>query len=234
MPVSPVTPAADLSTPSHAPCFASAIGLSTLNSQLSTNARQRRAFTLLELLVVIGIIAILAGIVLGVGRRASESGKIARAKAEMAALSTALEAYKSQYGDYPQTGAGAANDPNAVTSAADDGPGILFNALAGKRGPKNALTPIDARALVELSKFSLQVPDRLPVSGNLAQLANAFVDPWGHRYVYLYDTTVNGWRNSSFVLYSIGPDGQFTAVPATGLIDVAAAGNADNLYANRH
>ena len=49
-------------------------------------------FTLLELLAVIAIIAVLSGIVIGAGRRASESGKVARAKAELAALGAALAA----------------------------------------------------------------------------------------------------------------------------------------------
>ena len=228
MPVSPVTPATSRSAHTRA--------------RLSRRRLGEGGFTLLELLVVIAIIAILAGIVLGVGRRASESGKIARAKAEMAALSTALEAYKSQYGDYPQTGA-VVNNPLAPAPATDDGPGILFNALTGKRGPKTALTPMDVRSLVELAKFPLQVPDRFPVSGNMTQLANAFVDPWGHRYLYVYDTVANGWKNSSFILMSAGPDEAATfPLPADGIISAAyetaqlngKAVNTDNLYANRN
>ena len=60
------------------------------------------AFTLIELLTVITIIGILAGIVIGVGRRAGESGREARAKVELATISTALESYKRQQGDYPR------------------------------------------------------------------------------------------------------------------------------------
>ena len=187
-------------------------------------------FTLLELLTVMGIIAILAGIVLGVGRRASESGKIARAKVELAALSNALEAYRIQYGDYPQIGA-VANVPTAPSATSDDGPGILFNALAGKRGPKSALTAIDARVQVEFAKFLLQVPTLLPTAGNTSQIDNAFLDPWGNRYLYFYKTS-SAWTNSSFVLYSVGPDGLHTNPPGIGLIDVVQPGNADNLYAN--
>ncbi len=170
-----------------------------------------RGFTLLELLVVMGIIATLAGIVLGVGRRASESGKVARAKVELAALSTALEAYKSQYGDYPQT-----------TDSAR-----LLQALIGKLGPSNMV--ITGRALIESAKFHL-LYDADPFTSTAAVLT----DPWDQPYVYAYNTTASGWTNSSFVLYSIGPDGLSTVVPTSGLIDVAAAGNTDNLYANRN
>jgi len=167
--------------------------------------RASRAFTLIELLTVIAIIAVLAGIVIGVGKRASESGKIARTKAELAALSTALESYKRQYGDYPRTGA-AANLVIGTLIGTNDGPGILFNALAGKRAPIVSLSAIDGRALVDFALFTLAVPTALPETGNTTQLANAFLDPWGRRYVYYYKTG-GAWSNPSYVLYSVGPDG---------------------------
>ena len=187
-------------------------------------------FTLLELLAVIAIIAVLTGIVIGVGRRASEAGKVARAKAELAALSAALESYKRHYGDYPRTGA-VQNSASGGPSASD-GPGILFNALAGRRGPRETLTAVDGRALVEFAKFNLQT-SVLPNPGDTDQLANAFVDPWGRRYLYAYRTT-GSWTNPSFVLLSVGADGLTAALPETGFIDVAPAENADNLYANRN
>lgn len=201
MPVSPVTPAASRPAP------------------LSRRRLGVAGFTLLELLVVIGIIAILAGIVLGVGRRASESGKIARAKAEMAALSTALEAYKSQYGDYPQT----ANSARLIQS------------LIGKLGPLPTSPAITGRALIESAKFAIALPAApTAVVDPFANAAAVLIDPWDHPYVYAYNTAANGWTNSSFVLYSPGPDGLFTALPATGQINDTAANNADNLYANRN
>lgn len=60
-----------------------------------------RAFTLLELLVVLGLISILGGLLLGVGSYAFEAGRVSRARAELAALAAALDAYRAAYGDYP-------------------------------------------------------------------------------------------------------------------------------------
>lgn len=190
------------------------------------------AFTLLELLAVIAIIAVLTGIVIGVGRRATETGRVARAKAELAVLSAALESYKRQHGDYPQTGA-VPNDAHASAPASADAPGILFNALAGKRGPRVTLTSLDGRAQVELAKFTLQEPAALPTAGNTAQTANAFVDPWGRRYLYAYRTGT-AWTNPAYMLWSAGGDGADAGLTAQGFIDVAPVANADNLYANRN
>ena len=63
--------------------------------------KRKDGFTLIELLVVIAIIAILASLVVGLsgtaGRKATES----RVKAELAAIETAIEAYKQKFGHYP-------------------------------------------------------------------------------------------------------------------------------------
>lgn len=63
-------------------------------------------FTLIELLVVVTVIAILAGITLaamgGVQQRAARN----RTQAEISAIANALEAYRSQHGQYPEASSG--------------------------------------------------------------------------------------------------------------------------------
>jgi len=53
----------------------------------------RKAFTIIELLIVIAVIATLVGIALPRFRGMQEEGKIAQAKAELRTLQTALESY---------------------------------------------------------------------------------------------------------------------------------------------
>jgi len=60
------------------------------------------AFTLIELIVVVGIIIVLAGLVLSTVGYARKKGAQARAETEIAAMSAACESYKADNGVYPQ------------------------------------------------------------------------------------------------------------------------------------
>ena len=59
------------------------------------------AFTILELLIVISIIIVLAGLILATSGYVQKKGARSRAEAEIAALSAALENYKADNGIYP-------------------------------------------------------------------------------------------------------------------------------------
>ena len=197
-----------------------------------------RAFTLIELLTVIAIIALLAAITFGVIKGVNERAAIGQARAELASLSQALEAYKLQYGDYPRTGLGAVAPSTSTTLAATHTQALLFNALVGKLGPKLsnstevAASAMNGKSFVELSKFSLENAN-LPSTTTTAAVLNCFLDPWGRRYMYYYDSTTAGWRLPSYVLFSVGPTSTYTAPTATDG-KYSDANNLDNIYANRN
>ncbi len=67
----------------------------------SSRSRPLSGFTLIELLVVIAIIAILAGLTLSTLGYVNRKGAESRARAEVAALSAAIESYKIDFGAYP-------------------------------------------------------------------------------------------------------------------------------------
>ena len=62
--------------------------------------RARGAFTLIELVLVVGIITVLTGLVLSTVGYARKKGAMARAQTEIAALSAASENYKADNGIY--------------------------------------------------------------------------------------------------------------------------------------
>ncbi|MDB6146931.1 MAG: bacterial ral secretion pathway protein g signature [Spartobacteria bacterium] len=63
--------------------------------------RYNPAFTILELLIVISIIIVLAGLTLATMGYVQKKGARSRAETEIAAISTALESYKADNGVYP-------------------------------------------------------------------------------------------------------------------------------------
>jgi len=68
----------------------------------STNQNRRRAFTLVEMLLVITIIGILAALVIPkmVGR--SEQARQAAVRADLSSIKTALDAFEVDNGKYPK------------------------------------------------------------------------------------------------------------------------------------
>lgn len=119
----------------------------------------RAALTLIELLMVMAIIALLAGLTFGLMRGATERAHRGQATAELAVIATALESYKRHYGDYPRV----------------HSPGEMLQALEGLRGPTGTL--MEGRAFLETARFT---------SGPHAGDAAALLDPWGNPYLYRY------------------------------------------------
>src|SRR5216110_3366789 len=62
-----------------------------------------RAFTLVELVVVFGLIIVLTGLVLSTVGYARKKGARVRAETEIAAMAAALESYKADNAAYPRS-----------------------------------------------------------------------------------------------------------------------------------
>src|SRR5512132_4352137 len=78
-------------------------------------------FTLIELVLVVGIIIVLAGLVLSTVGYARKKGARARAETEIAAISAACENYKADNAVYPNsTGTGGTDGLDPSTTNLDD------------------------------------------------------------------------------------------------------------------
>lgn len=98
-------------------------------------AASQAGFTLAELLVVIGILVLIAGLLLPMVMRATATGTRTRIAADLQAISVALDQYKADHGDYPRV-PGDPSDANYMTGAQ-----ILCRSLFA---PGPAVTPAGA------------------------------------------------------------------------------------------
>ena len=143
------------------------------SARFTETERSRAAFTLIELLAVITVIGILAGLTLGAAGAVRRHGATSTAKAEVAALQAACDRYYADNNAYP---IGTAS-PTTVTEPAKAT--VLFSNLVGSA--KLSVAPTSKRyfepkpAMVETNK-----PPNSP---------NYFIDPWGYAYGYNSDGT---------------------------------------------
>ncbi len=179
-----------------------------------------RSFTLIELLAVISVLILLAGIIFGVSTSIQRRARESRARGEMAIIAQALERYKEFYGDYPWIDSGS------------NGAREIYAALIGRRSPTGAFV-MDAEGRLESREDPLvnrkgkeflsptQLATSLPDDGGTESRANRtqdsgyagifLIDPWGRPYLYSYRVARPGsrgkaWKGAGYLLLSSGPD----------------------------
>ena len=132
--------------------------------------REQFAFTLIELLAVITIIGILAGLTLGAAGAVRRHGAASTAKAEVAALQAACDRYYADNNAYP---IGTAS-PTAVTEPA--AANALFTNLLGS-------------ATLTAAPTSKRYFEPKPAMVRTNPSPICFIDPWGYAYGYNSDGT---------------------------------------------
>lgn len=184
--------------------------------------RHRAAFTLIELMAVITIIIILAGLVVGGMGFVSERQAKEKAKTQIALLSAAIEEFKLDMGRYPGTSENTSIQGNGVSeqlyvelfyegydygekSKSGTPPNPWEKTVAGVKVPK--ATRIYVPQLDPTSSKQGWVD---PVSGaNSPPPASTKIkDPWGNEYRYRKGSNA---QNPDFDLWSTGKDGATNA-----------------------
>jgi prepilin-type N-terminal cleavage/methylation domain-containing protein len=197
----------------------------------------RQAFTILELLVVITIIVILAGLILATTGYVEKKGARSRAESEIAALSAAMESYKADNGIYPRDPtANTATDKLNARSMGNSDPTsasepykaaslILYRALSGDRNLDRTITAADENLNIDGSTLSSPLtqlpnsyfafkPNQLGPSDQ-SQNVQYIRDPFGNSYGYstAYQYNPSTGYNPTLDLWSTS--GLTTDPPAT-------------------
>lgn len=179
----------------------------------TTSRHGRAAFTLIELMAVITIIVILAGIVVGGMGYVNEKQAREKAKVQIALLSKALEEYKLDNGIYPPTDnkTGTFTTKGTITSS------ILFDYLYWDSDRDGSGPPQD-------TDQKIYVPELDPANNKqgwttgTAGKGTTITDPWGNQYCYRsaigkpnaqgVASPNNNTQNPDFDLWSAGKDGK--------------------------
>ncbi|MEO8205095.1 MAG: type II secretion system protein [Chthoniobacterales bacterium] len=167
---------------------------------------KRSGFTLLELLVVVGIIMILAAITLSIAGYVQTKSANARTKTELSLLEMALENYKADMGDYPQwtnstptnlSMIPATNDPtnyantNNKTNVLRLALSPTTNILTNPYNPQNKVFFEFPQSMIGKGSRSDQAPSFFATN-----IYNMFVDPYGEGWGYYY-TNSAGMMNGA-------------------------------------
>jgi prepilin-type N-terminal cleavage/methylation domain-containing protein len=193
---------------------------------------KKKGFTVVELLVVMVIIAFLAGLLLPAIRKSRSKALIDKAKSEMANLASVMTMVKMDTGYYvrladlstpvPDSGVkivkaywDTGSNKDSTSSESDltidqqndhhwDGPYITYQPKAIYQAG-NGSPPIDATGTWNLNRIA---PEGTPL------------DPWGHTYLVAYNSS-----EKVMVIYSAGPNGKIetsagNTTPADGSDDL--------------
>jgi len=144
-----------------------------------TPRRPTAAFTLIELLAVITVIGILAGLTLGAAGAVRRHGATSTAKAEVAALQAACDRYYADNNSYPTTtnsmpdpSSGYSPSASTYTNAGQ----VLFSNLVGS-------------ATLSVAPTTKRYFEPKPAMVNTTPSTNILIDPWGYIYGYNSDGT---------------------------------------------
>ena len=141
----------------------------------TSSFRAEGAVTIIELLVVIIIILILAGLILPISSYVQNKGVRARAETEIAAMSAALESYKADNGIYP-------SDANTISLTATNTDSATYSA-ASLALYKFISGDSDADRVVDQKSYFTFKPNMLAPPGGTGPVT-AILDPFGNSYGY--------------------------------------------------
>jgi type II secretion system protein G len=188
--------------------------------------QMKKAFTLIELLIVVAIIAILAAIAVPNFLEAQTRAKASRSKADIRSLATGIEAYRIDNNSYPS------GNPNNVSRRLTTDPQTKqYEVLERLSTPvaymTSGLLPDPFRARTRSGTIDPSTGNSTPVNFNSVELQQE----GDYKYAAIAQQpaagvlalTVNTDPCKSFwTLWSVGPTGVKPQVAGTGLLSSSA------------
>jgi general secretion pathway protein G len=198
------------------------------------NYRNRKGFTLIEVMVVAGIIAILAGVLVPMIFGQIDQSRISRAQADVKSIASSIQAFRKDTGKWPSY-----SDGTFPCTTANGGNGAVIKVLV-TGGTSPQITPnLDGAnkwPMTEIYLMSSLLRDEpanvtppnkcypVPINATSPGWKGPYMtenagDPWGNAYLVnssdFETTTDNVW------VISAGPNG----IIETGTADKTAAGD---------
>jgi prepilin-type N-terminal cleavage/methylation domain-containing protein len=157
------------------------IGHSRDNDKTVQNkSRDASGFTLIELIVVITIIIILAGLLFPAFRGVQDQAKRTQAKNDLTQIVTAVNAFYTEYGRYPLVTA-----DTIITSSSSPTQCDVISTLRAVSACANAGNAVNTRAIVFISPPD--VKDQTNPRSGIKTSDNQWYDPWGTPYLIEID-----------------------------------------------
>ena len=112
-------------------------------------ASSETAFTLIEMLTVMAVIAILAGLIVSVNAYAHKKAALVRAEGEIRTMVASCESYKGDFGDFPRDLSGGSSATDDLNPRVDCDPRkekyqkaslVLYKALSGDENANGRAT----------------------------------------------------------------------------------------------
>jgi len=161
-----------------------------------TARRRRHGFTLIEMLTVITIIVILAGLVIGSMKFVKDKQNRDKAKIQVQLLSNACEEFKADMGFYPGLNDNTTGDGKNMTKELYSD--LYWDSDRDGSGPKS-----DSDQKIYLSDLDPENNKQGWTDGRGQSVR--ILDPWNNEYRYRKGSNAN---NPDFDLWSCGPDGK--------------------------
>ena len=160
-----------------------------------------KGFTLIEVIVVAGIIAILAGILVPLIFKEIDESKLSRAAADVKSISTAIMVFKKDTGKWPAYLDDCTTQVTLLVGAGND--------------PGNDITAIGFDTSVTVSmNTDLQSNNGCYTNWKGPYMANVTADPWGTKY--LINAKEFGANRIVWIL-SAGPNGVVETNPTSAM-----------------